>query len=136
MGLPLLEGKPFLRHHFLADQIPAPGDPASFQRFYSLEIRPEPLAAVDGLVVLRPAVRRAAFARGAGDLVVIGRSGAGYDKVDLEACTENDVALFNAPLALNHPTASAALPLPLAPAQRLPHHEHITPQAPAALHAS
>ena len=31
--------------------------------------------------------------------------GAGYDKIDLEACTEHGVALFNAPLALNHPTA-------------------------------
>jgi phosphoglycerate dehydrogenase-like enzyme len=37
----------------------------------------------------------------AADLVVIGRSGAGYDKVDVAACTENDVALFNAP-ALTH----------------------------------
>jgi phosphoglycerate dehydrogenase-like enzyme len=128
LGLPLLEGKPFLHYRFLADQVPAPGDPAYWQRFYSLELGPEHLAGVDGLVVLRPAVRRAAFARGAGDLVVIGRSGAGYDKVDVQACTENDVALFNAPLALNHPTASAALLLLLALAKRLPQQERIARQ--------
>ena len=125
MSLPLLADKPFIRHRFLADQVPIPGDPAYWQRFYSLEITPDHLADVDGLVVLRPAVRRTAFARGAGDLVVIGRSGAGYDKVDTQACTENDVALFNAPLALNHPTASAALLLLLALAKRLPQQERV-----------
>jgi phosphoglycerate dehydrogenase-like enzyme len=135
-GLSLLVGKPFVHYHFLADQIPAAGDPGYWHRFYSLEIRPEHLAGADGLVVLRPAVKRAAFARGAGDLVVIGRSGPGYDKVDVEACTENDVALFNAPLALNHPTASAALLLLLALAKRLPQQERITRQGRWDLQAS
>src|SRR5207302_4749366 len=75
-----------------------------------------------------PYVRRATFARGAADLVVIGRSGAGYDKIDVAACTEHDVALFNAPLALNHPTASSALLFMLALAKRLPQQERITRQ--------
>ena len=57
--------------------------------------------------------------RGRSDLVVIGRSGAGYDKIDLAACTENGVAVFNAPLALNHSTASSALMFMLALAKRL-----------------
>ncbi len=127
-GLPLLQGKPYIRHHFLTDQAPRPGDPRYWERFYSLEITPEHLAGVDGLVVLRPAVRRGAFARGAGDLVVIGRSGAGYDKVDVAACTDDDVALFNAPLALNHPTASAALLLLLALAKKLPQQERVARQ--------
>src|SRR5262249_30297417 len=69
LGLPLFEGKPFIEYRFLADQVPAPGDPAYWQRYYSLELGPEHLVGVDGLVVLRPAVRRAAFAHGAGDLV-------------------------------------------------------------------
>ena len=64
-------------------------------------------------------MKRSTFADGAGDLVVIGRSGAGYDKIDLEACTEHGVAVFNAPLALNHPTASSALLFMLALAKRL-----------------
>jgi len=57
---------------------------------------------------------------------VIGRSGAGYDKVDVAACTENDVALFNAPMALNHSTASSALLFMLALAKRLPAQERMT----------
>jgi phosphoglycerate dehydrogenase-like enzyme len=124
-GLPLLEGRSYVRYHFLRDQAPRPGDPSYWQQFYSLEVRPEHIADIDGLVVLRPRVRRGTFARGAGDLVVIGRSGAGYDKVDVEACTDNDVALFNAPLALNHPTASAALLFMLALAKKLPRQERV-----------
>ena len=50
---------------------------------------------------------------------MIGRSGAGYDKIDLHACTEHGVAVFNAPLALNHSTASSALLFMLALAKRL-----------------
>jgi phosphoglycerate dehydrogenase-like enzyme len=127
-GLPLLRSKPYLRTHFLTDQAPQPGDHHYWERFYELEIIPEHLAGIDALVVLRPALRRAAFAHGAGDLVVVGRSGAGYDKVDVDACTENDVALFTAPLALNHATASAALLLLLALAKRLPEQERVAHQ--------
>jgi phosphoglycerate dehydrogenase-like enzyme len=57
--------------------------------------------------------------------VVLGRSGAGYDKIDVPACTEHGIALFNAPLALNHPTASAALLLMLALAKRLRQQEAV-----------
>ena len=62
---------------------------------------------------------KSTFADGAGDLCVIGRSGAGYDKIDLDACTKNGVAVFNAPLALNHSTASSALLFMLALSKRL-----------------
>jgi phosphoglycerate dehydrogenase-like enzyme len=125
-GLALLNGVPFIEHHFLLEQAPSPADPAYWERFYSLEVTAPQIAGVHGLVVLRPYVKAAMFARGAADLVVIGRSGAGYDKVDVGACTEHDVALFNAPTALNHPTASAALLLMLALAKRLPWQDRIT----------
>ena len=59
---------------------------------------------------------------------MIGRSGAGYDKIDLDACTEHGVAVFNAPMALNHSTASSALLFMLALAKRLPDQERITRQ--------
>jgi phosphoglycerate dehydrogenase-like enzyme len=124
-GWPLLTSKPFLRPHFLTEQAPRPGDADYWRRFYSLEVTPAQIAAVDGLIVLRPWVTRATFAGGAGDLVVIGRSGAGYDKIDLAACTAHDVALFNAPLALNHPTASTALLFLLALAKRLPEQQRV-----------
>jgi phosphoglycerate dehydrogenase-like enzyme len=124
-GLPLLERCPWVRHHFLRDQAPRADDPGYWEHFYSLEVRPEHLAGVDGLIVLRPWVTRGTFAGGAEDLVVIGRSGAGYDKIDVAACTANDVALFNAPLALNHSTASSALLFMLALAKRLPQQERV-----------
>jgi phosphoglycerate dehydrogenase-like enzyme len=78
--------------------------------------------------VLRPRVKKSTFAAGAGNLFVIGRSGAGYDKIDLDACTENGVALFNAPLALNHSTASSALLFMLALAKRLFEQDRTTRQ--------
>jgi phosphoglycerate dehydrogenase-like enzyme len=125
LGLALWQDIPFLRHHFLMDQAPQANDSAYWKRFYSMEVRPEHVAGIDGLVVLRPWVRRETLAAGAAELVVIGRSGAGYDKIDMPACTEHDVALFNAPLALNHATASAALLLLLALAKRLPQQERV-----------
>jgi phosphoglycerate dehydrogenase-like enzyme len=120
-----LLARPYVRYHFLTEQAPRPGDVDYWRRFYSLEVTADQIAGVNGLVVLRPKVKRTAFARAADDLVVIGRSGAGYDKVDVQACTEHDVALFNAPRALNHPTASAALLLMLALAKRLRQQERV-----------
>src|SRR2546426_346321 len=59
-------------------------------------------------------------------LIVIGRSGAGYDKIDVDACTAHDIALFNAPFGLNHSTASSALMFMLALAKNLRQQERIT----------
>jgi phosphoglycerate dehydrogenase-like enzyme len=120
IGMSLFDAAPHVRYRFLTDQAPTRDDPDYYQRFYSLEVTAGQIANLDGLVVLRPWVKRHVFANGAGDLVIIGRSGAGYDKIDLDACTENDVALFNAPMALNHATASTALLFMLALAKRLP----------------
>jgi phosphoglycerate dehydrogenase-like enzyme len=125
IGQARLEGCPFVRWQFLTDLAPKPGDAAYWSRLYSLEVTTEHIRDVDGLVVLRPWVKRSTFADGAGDLVVIGRSGAGYDKIDLAACTENDVAVFNAPMALNHSTASSALLFMLALAKRLVDQERV-----------
>src|SRR5262245_59641989 len=91
-GLGLLSAEPSICWHFLADRAPKPGAPPSWPRLYSLEITPAHVADVDGLIVLRPRVKRDTFAGVAADLVVIGRSGAGYDKVDLAACTDHGVA--------------------------------------------
>jgi phosphoglycerate dehydrogenase-like enzyme len=80
-------------------------------------------------VVLRPSIKPSVFAAGADSLVVIGRSGAGYDKIDLTACTKHGVAVFNAPTALRHSTASAALLFMLALVKRLPDQERIVRHA-------
>ena len=119
VGLERLASQPFVHWHFIADLGPKHGDASYWARLYSLEVSPDHIRGVDGLVVLRPWVKRSTFADGAADLVVIGRSGAGYDKIDLDACTEHGVAVFNAPMALNHSTASSALLFMLALAKRL-----------------
>jgi phosphoglycerate dehydrogenase-like enzyme len=124
--LDLLARVPHVRYHFLKEQAPCSGDPSYWERLYSMEVTPAQIAEVDGLVVLRPWVKAATFAEGAGELAVIGRSGAGYDKIDLAACTANDVAVFNAPRALNHSTASSALMFMMALAKRLPEQDRIT----------
>jgi phosphoglycerate dehydrogenase-like enzyme len=125
-GLALLEQQPHIRFHYLRDQSPRPGDSGYWQRFYSLEVTASHIQDLDGLVVLRPWVKASVFAAGARNLVVIGRSGAGYDKLDIAACTAQGVAVFNVPAALNHSTASTALLFMLALAKRLRDQERIT----------
>lgn len=124
-GLTRLDDLPFVAYHFLREQAPKADDPSYWDRFYSLEVTPEQVEGLDGLVVLRPKVGARVLETARGRLVVIGRSGAGYDKIDVAACTANDVALFNAPDALTHPTATAALVLMLALAKRLPWQERV-----------
>ena len=126
IGLSLLDASPYVRYSFIGGLAPRSNDADYWLRLYSLEVEHDHIREVNGLIVLRPWVKLSAFARGAGDLVVIGRSGAGYDKIDLAACTENDVAVFNAPHALNHSTASSALMFMLALAKRLPEQDRIT----------
>jgi phosphoglycerate dehydrogenase-like enzyme len=125
-GLSGLDSVPFLKYHFLTEQAPRREEPGYWDRFYSLAVTAAQIQDVDGLIVLRPWVQREVFARGAPDLVVIGRSGVGYDKIDVAACTENDVALFNAPGVLNHATAATALMFMLALTKRLPEQERAT----------
>jgi phosphoglycerate dehydrogenase-like enzyme len=124
LSLSRLRDQPFIQLRVLTDLAPQPGDHGYWQRFYSLEVKPEHIADLHGLVVLRPRVKREVLVS-APDLLAIGRSGAGYDKVDVAACTEHDVALFNVPMALNHSTAATALLFMLALAKRLPEQERI-----------
>ncbi len=127
-GLGVLSQQPEIRPHFIKELAPHADDPGYWARLYSLKVSPAHIQDVDGLIVLRPWVQKSTFAAGAGDLCVIGRSGAGYDKIDLAACTENGVAVFNAPLALNHSTASSALLFMLALAKRLFEQDRTTRQ--------
>jgi phosphoglycerate dehydrogenase-like enzyme len=128
LGLSLLRGASYVQYRFLTEQAPRENDADYWKRFYSMEVKAQDIAGLDGLIVLRPWVTRRTFPGGAGRLVVIGRSGAGYDKIDVPACTDNNVALFNVPMVLNHSTASTALLFMLALAKRLPEQERITRQ--------
>lgn len=125
IALDLYEGSPFISYDFLRDQSPTPGDAGYWDRLYSLEIEPHHVAGANAIVIFRPWVKASAFAEGADDLVVIGRAGVGVDKIDLDACTAADVAVFNAPDALTHSTASSAFVLILALAKRLTEQEKL-----------
>lgn len=126
IGLSLLDESPHVAYHFLTELSPRRDDPGYWSRFYSLEVTPDHIREIDGLIVLRPWIKPATFSRGADRLVVIGRSGAGFDKIDLEACTKHGVALFNVPDALNHSTASSALMFMLALSKRLVAQDRVT----------
>ena len=120
IALDLYAPHPAIHVDFLRSQAPQPGDSGYQNRLYSLELTADDIAEADGIVIFRPWVKASTFARGAERLTVIGRAGAGYDKIDLAACTANDVAVFNAPDTLTHATASSAFILMLALAKRLP----------------
>lgn len=120
LALDLLEAAPFIRHGFFLDQKPRPDDPSYQDNVYSMQLTPEHVAAANAIVVSRPWVKPAAFANGAGNLVAIARAGIGYDKIDLPACTANDVVVFNSPLGMKHATASAALFFILGLSKRYP----------------
>ena len=119
IGLDQLQAAGYIETGFLLDQKPQPGPHAYWKDLYSLEIKPEHVARANGIVIFRPWVRASAFSGGAKNLVVLARAGAGYDKIDLGACTGNDVAVCNVPDCLTHSTASAALTLMLALAKKL-----------------
>jgi phosphoglycerate dehydrogenase-like enzyme len=110
---------------FLKDQAPTQGDSTYLERLYSLQVTPEHVAQANAIVIFRPWVKASAFADGAENLVVLARAGAGYDKIDIAACTANDVVLFNAPDTLTHSTASAAFTLMFALAKKLPQQENL-----------
>ncbi len=124
LHLAALAAYPFVEFRFLSGQSPRSGDSDYWRRFYSLEVAPRDVESLDALVVLRPWVKAATIAA-ARQLVAIGRSGAGYDKIDVEACTRHDIALFNVPMALNHATGSTALLFMLALAKRLPQQQRL-----------
>ncbi|MBZ9938436.1 hydroxyacid dehydrogenase [Mesorhizobium sp. BR1-1-16] len=125
IALDLYDAHPSVRVDYLRGQSPRPDDATYQSRLYSLEVSATDIADADGIVIFRPWVKASTFANGAERLTVIGRAGAGYDKIDLAACTANDVAVFNAPDTLTHATASSAFLLMIALAKRLPQQERI-----------
>lgn len=126
IGLDRLGAIPYLQHQFLRDLGPRADDPTYWDRLYSLLITPAHIADIHGVYVVRPWIKPSTFAEGADNLTVVARAGTGYDKIDVEACTDNDVLLFNSPDALTHSTASSALLLMLALAKNLNAQEQIT----------
>lgn len=82
------------------------------------EIGPDQIGPNQGIIVLTPAVTRASL-QNAENLLAIGRFGVGYDKVDLDACTEADVVAFITSGAVNHSVAEATVGWMLALSHRV-----------------
>jgi len=92
IGLSLFNRVPGISHQFLPE--------------YSAEYPPGQLAGYDALISLKPKVTRQSL-QGASRLCAIGRCGVGYDNVDLEACTQQDIAVYITPMGVVKPVAES-----------------------------
>jgi phosphoglycerate dehydrogenase-like enzyme len=92
LGLDLLERDAGVRYEFLPE--------------YQAEYTADQLAPYDVMISLKPRVTAASL-RGVQRLAAIGRCGVGYDNVDVNACTEADVALYTTPVAVRRPMAES-----------------------------
>jgi D-3-phosphoglycerate dehydrogenase len=93
------------------------------------EILPNQVENVDALILADPQVTARSFHPG-GRLAVIARFGVGYDKVDVEACTRNGVALVITPDGVRRPVAVSILTLILALTGRLLEKDRLCRQGP------
>jgi D-3-phosphoglycerate dehydrogenase len=94
------------------------------------EIRATDIADADALILLGSRLTRSSFAP-EGRLALVARFGVGYDDVDVEACTENGIALVNVPDAVRRPVAIAILTLMLALSSRLLVKDRLAREGPA-----
>lgn len=78
------------------------------------EFRPEDIAAYDAVLYAAPSVTAASFNPDVPRPILLSRFGVGFDAVDLEACTQADVAATITPDGARRPVATAALTLLLA----------------------
>ncbi len=72
------------------------------------EIAPDQLTNSNGVIVLTPNVTANSLA-GCADLLAIGRFGVGYDSVDVDACTDNNVLAMITAGAVDRPVAEATI---------------------------
>lgn len=89
-----------------------------------LYLTPEDIADYDALLVLGSRITQATF-EGLSRLSIIARWGVGYDKIDVNACTANDVVLAITVDAVRRPVAEAVLTLLLALAKCLPEKDRV-----------
>lgn len=81
-------------------------------------LSPAGIEGYDAVVLMGEAAGAASF-RDDGRLKLICRMGVGYDRIDVPACTENDVALTITPDGVRRPMASSVVAMILALAHRL-----------------
>lgn len=94
LGLSVFDDHPHITH----DRFKKHHDP----------IKAKQIGDANGVIVLTPAVTKDTLSS-ADKLIAIGRFGVGYDKVDVEACTEADVVAFITAGAVDRPVAEATV---------------------------
>jgi phosphoglycerate dehydrogenase-like enzyme len=94
MGLSLLEQQGHIEYAPFAAHFP--------------EIGVEQIQGIHGIIALTPTVTAASVAQ-ADDLLAISRFGVGFDMVDVEACTQADVAVLITVGAVDRPVAEATI---------------------------
>lgn len=104
IGLSLLDEQPHIEYHFFKEHFP--------------EIQSDQVRGLDGIIVLAPKVTRETL-KGADQLVAIARFGVGYESVDLNACTDNNVAIFTTPGAVERPMAGGIMAFLLALSRKM-----------------
>jgi len=95
----------------------------------SPEIRPEQIEAFDALILLVPRFGRESIHPN-GRLGVVARFGVGYDNVDVEACTQADIAVVITPDGVRRPVAVSIITLMLALTGKLMVKDRITREGP------
>ncbi len=93
-GLSVLEEHAHIRASKLDEHLP--------------EIAAAQLEGVHGVIVLTPRVTAESLAA-SDNLLAVGRFGVGYDGVDVDACTDNDVIAMITPGAVDRPVAEATI---------------------------
>lgn len=87
-------------------------------------LKTEDLAGADAVVSLKDQIT-AETLEGLDSLEIIGRFGAGFDNVDIPACTERNILVTNAPQGMRRPVAQSALGMLLVCASHMRRYDHI-----------
>ncbi|MBI2191242.1 MAG: dehydrogenase [Planctomycetes bacterium] len=95
-----------------------PGVTTEFFREHRDEVTPDQIADFDAVIAYVPRWTARSF-EGRDRLTLVARFGVGYDMVDLDACTRNDVIVSITPEGVMRPMAEGALTLMLALAKEI-----------------
>ena len=102
------DGKPVYPDFNLGQIQETNGIEHTFFAEHKLEIEPEQLQGIQGVIVLTPKVTSHSLSQSR-DLLAICRFGVGYDGVDVSACTKADVVLCITAGAVDRPVAEATV---------------------------
>ncbi len=94
------------------------------------ELESKAIADLDAVVLMLEAVTKSSFAP-RGRLSLVARFGVGYDRIDVAACTNNDVAIAITPDGVRRPVAASIITLMLALTTRLMVKDRIAREGPS-----